>query len=101
MSRLKANRAAAQLHTYLSLADDEAFCRMIWATREMQTRGGQAYARVLSAPPEARTTEFNRGQYVFPWLLETLVNERTRKDSNPRYGFAPTTRGNVGRFCFC
>lgn len=75
MSRLRADRARAVVHDRLGLADDEAFCRLVWAARELQTRGGPAHQQVFQAPPEARTDDFRTGQYAFPWFLETLVNE--------------------------
>lgn len=75
MSRFKAERAMKRLLQLLSLADDEELCRLIWAVRELQTRGGTAHERVFVAPPEARTTDISTGHYVMPWMLETLVNE--------------------------
>ncbi|HWU13810.1 MAG TPA: hypothetical protein VN157_07335 [Caulobacter sp.] len=87
MSRLKADRAKALVHDRLGLADDEAFCRLVWAARELQTRGGSAHGQVFVAPPEARTTDFRTGQYAFPWFLETLVNELlTTRKPRPRAG---------------
>lgn len=87
MSRLKADRAKALVHDSLKLADDEAFCRLVWAARELQTRGGPAHRQVFDAPPEARTSDFRTGRYAFPWFLETLVNELlTTRKPRPRLG---------------
>ncbi|WP_172264653.1 hypothetical protein [Caulobacter sp. RHG1] len=98
MSKLKAIRAKNRLHGDLALADDEAFCRLIWATRELQTRAGDAHRKVFLAPPEAHTTELNKGQYIFPWLLETLVNElMTTPKRRPRAGQQPVLL-NCGRW---
>lgn len=87
MSRLRADRARAVVHDRLSLADDEAFCQLVWAARELQTRGGPAHQQVFLAPPGARTNDFRTGQYAFPWFLETLVNELlTVRKPRPRAG---------------
>ena len=64
------------LRVSLSSADDVAFLRMIWTLNALQTGRGDVAARFLSAfPPEAATDGILGSQAVYPWELETLVNE--------------------------
>lgn len=64
------------LDIQLGLTDDEAFLRMVWALNALQTGRadvGRPYFR--NAPPEAAKDGIGGKHSVYPWELETLVNE--------------------------
>lgn len=74
------SRAARDLHRgrlirLLSQADDEGFCRLVWAIDALQSGREGAVRGVIEYGPEAVTNEIINRFYVQKWALETLVNE--------------------------
>jgi len=63
------------LNELLSRADDLSFLVMCWATRTLQTGDINAAAKHLDFPKEAANAELTDQLAIYPWLIETLVNE--------------------------
>lgn len=75
MSRLRRDRSQRKLNRMLEAADDEAFFIMAWAVRALQSDNHDAVGNILSYPAEAVTTELTSRYAVYPWKIETLLNE--------------------------
>lgn len=72
--RLLALRAG--LSARLATADDTAFLRMLWALNALQTGRADEASRFLNGyPPQAATEGILGPHAIYPWELETLVNE--------------------------
>jgi len=74
------SRAARILHRnrlikLLSQADDEGFCKLVWAIDALQSGRERAVQGVIEFGPEAVTTQIINDRYVHKWALETLINE--------------------------
>ena len=66
----------ARLSVNLSTADDEAFLRLVWTLNALQTGRAEEASRFLNGyPPEAATEGILGPHAIYPWELETLVNE--------------------------
>ena len=97
-ARLRRDRAKKKLHELLSYSVDEDFCRMIWAIREIQTRDGQVASGIFKTPDETKRAKISSPFYIYPWALETLVNEllTTSKVVRPRFANGPSYYLNCG-----
>lgn len=67
--------ARRRLSKLLSIADDAAFCRMIWAVDTLQEGRARLAAEHLNFPYEAIGADFTSPYRVYEWTMETLVNE--------------------------
>ncbi len=69
--------AKRRLADIFSRADDEAFLLMAWGVNALQSGspagGGAVFP--FGHPPEAVIEDMDSGRSVFPWELETIVNE--------------------------
>lgn len=66
----------ARLSANLSTADDAEFLRMLWTLNALQTGRVEEARRFLNGfPPEAATEGILGPHAIYPWELETLVNE--------------------------
>lgn len=75
MSLLRRQMLRKKLDDLLSKADDRAFLTMCWAVRALQTRRIATAARYLQFPREAAVTSLDEPYAIYPWFIETLVNE--------------------------
>lgn len=57
------------------MADDEAFCQLVWAVDALQSDREQEAKRYIQFPKEAATTDFASGLAVHKWELETLITQ--------------------------
>lgn len=65
-----------RLSTSLSNAEEVAFLQMIWSLNALQTGRAEVASRFLNAyPPDAATEGILGPRAIYPWELETLVNE--------------------------
>lgn len=69
--------ARQKLANIVGCADDEAFLLMVWGVNALQSGNpdGGAAAFPFGFPPEAVTEDMSAGSSIYPWELETLVNE--------------------------
>lgn len=66
----------AGLAARLASAEDATFLRTLWALNALQTgRAGDARRFLGPRPPDAETEGFLGPHAIYPWELETLVNE--------------------------
>jgi hypothetical protein len=49
--------------------------RLVWSVHALQSGDGDKARRYLSFPPSAEAARLGDPEYVFPWNLETIVNE--------------------------
>lgn len=72
--QLRTHRRLAEI---LGCADDEAFLLMVWGVNALQSGNpeGGSKAFPFGFPPEAVTQDMGTALSVYPWELETLVNE--------------------------
>lgn len=87
--RFERDRYRRALTKHLELTPDEAFLHLVWNVDALQS-GREAYIDGnLTFPEEARTTEIGAGNYLPPWDLELVVNERLVARPPPLYASGP------------
>lgn len=72
---IRLRNAFKRLRRLLLAADDEQFCRMIWAAEMLQSGSPEIAAKFLDFPQEAATDDIASRYKVHPWAMETLLNE--------------------------
>ncbi|HEX8466267.1 MAG TPA: hypothetical protein VF620_00505 [Allosphingosinicella sp.] len=86
----------------LSRADDIAALRLIWAVFQLQSGEGPKARTYISFPPSAEAARLGDPEYVYPWNLETLVNEllatpkAVRQPDAPELFLRPDVFASVG-----
>ncbi|WP_324133289.1 hypothetical protein [Bosea sp. (in: a-proteobacteria)] len=75
MSRVRHNIAYRHLQELLGTARDDAFFALCWATHAFQNGREEAASKHFSFPPSAVGKVFECEWPIFPWSLETLLNE--------------------------
>ena len=85
-SRDELSQLRARLASDLSLADDQRFIRMVWALNALQTgRADVAGSYLAGVPADAATDGIHGPNAIYPWELETLVNEFLTTPKHPLY----------------
>lgn len=95
---IQRDRARDRLKGLLAVADDAAFCRMIWAVDALQNGEPEVAASFLIHPDEAVGADVDSKYRVHHWVMETLVNELL---SSPKQGVLsrrPTRKLNCSHF---
>ncbi len=73
----KASQYRDALHATLACTPEVRLLRSVWAARAIQTNAAGTEIQILrEIPPEARTSDITSKFAIYPWELETLVNER-------------------------
>lgn len=75
MTLVRLDIARRKLAAILGKAPDDAFLILCWATQAAQTGREEVAARFLDFPAEAAVTDLSDKWAIYPWYLETLVNE--------------------------
>ena len=87
--RFERDRYRRALTQRLEMTQDEAFLHLIWNVQALQS-GREAFLdQRIHFPDEARTQDFGVGNYLPPWDLELVVNERLVARSFPLYRPGP------------
>lgn len=82
------SESRASLSANLSRADDIDFLRMLWTLNALQTGRAERASRFLNSyPPEAATEGITGPHKIYPWELETLVNELLTTGKKPYRSF--------------
>jgi hypothetical protein len=75
MSTLRRDIYRKKLRSMLSMADDRDFIVMCWAARSIQSGFAAAASPYLNFPREAVTRSLTDIHSIYPWYIETLINE--------------------------
>lgn len=96
---MRRDRARKRLRDALAIAPDEAFLAMTWAVSALRDGRPDLARRVIEVPREAEDQRISGEYAVFPWELETLVNQLvlTPKNPGPRY-YACNSFSTAGEF---
>ena len=90
MSHPKRDLYKRKLRKTLSSADDESFCRLMWAIDNLQSGRPNIASRHLRFPTEAATSDMTSDFAIRKWELETLLTllfttpKRRRRDGMNR-----------------
>jgi hypothetical protein len=76
MARFNRGRFRRKLNAILEQAEDEAFQILIWAVHRLQAGDVALARRFLDFPPQVVEGRLGDPQFIPPWELETLLNER-------------------------
>ncbi|MEH3039773.1 MAG: hypothetical protein PGN21_06895 [Sphingomonas paucimobilis] len=88
----------ARLSANFSTADDAEFLRMLWTLNALQTGRVDEASRFLNGfPPEAATEGILGPHAIYPWELETLVNELLATPKGPYRVFNCKDWNAIGR----
>jgi hypothetical protein len=92
MGRLGRDIFRRKLERFLKHSDDVWMLRLVWSVHALQSGDSDKARRYLRFPPSAETARLGDPEYVFPWNLETIVNEllattkvERRPDRRERY----------------
>ncbi len=84
------------LHNRLSLTDDEAMVKMIWATRVLQSNDPMPAGHIIrDFPKAAMTSDMMNDLAIYPWYLETLTNELFSSTKHNFYRFVDCRSWNT------
>lgn len=75
MSRLRQRIFRKKFDDLIAVADDRAFFVMCWAVRALQSERVNAARPFLSFPKEAAERELTGPFSIYPWFIETMINE--------------------------
>jgi hypothetical protein len=87
--RFDRDRFRRSLTRHLEMTEDEAFLNLIWNVRALQSGRANHVQRHLSFPDEAYTAELGKGNYLPPWDLELVANERLVARPFPMFASGP------------
>ena len=90
MSRLRRDINRKKLRELLASANDPAFFRMIWSVVAVQSGRPNKALPFLKFPLEAATEDISSKFAIYPWKLETLVNELLATPKRPVRSKGPT-----------
>lgn len=74
----------ARLKRLLARADDRGFLQLCWATRALQTGRVDTARRYIDFPEAAADPSLTSRLAIYPWYIETLVNELLVVDKERR-----------------
>lgn len=95
MSRIRHNIACRHLRELLGTAEDDAFFALCWATHAFQNGRAEAALKYYRFPPQAMGDVFKCEWPIYPWSLETLLNELLIAPKRP-LTWPPLTNGFEG-----
>jgi hypothetical protein len=83
--RFERDRHRRALTERLEMTEDEAFLHLVWNVEALQSGREAHIDEGIYFPDDARTQEIGAGNYLPPWDLELVVNERLVARPFPRY----------------
>ena len=84
MSRLRQSMSRRKLENMLGLIPDAEFFLLCWATHALQTGREDRVQGWFQYPREAAVQDLSATYAVYPWLIETLLNECLAVPKDPR-----------------
>ena len=75
MGKLGTDVYRRKLERMLGRGDDVAVLRLVWAVYALQSGEGPRVRQHIVHPPSAERARLGDPEYVYPWNLETIVNE--------------------------